>query len=118
MVAYERATLYGLVVYSQRRVHYGRVDPTSARELFIREALVGSLHEDTWPAEWVKRLPFLAANRKLIEKVQELEHKSRRQDVLVDDELIYAYYDAQLPDGVSSGRELERWWREACRSQP
>lgn len=118
VVAYERATLYGLVVYSQRRVHYGRVDPTSARELFIREALVGSLHEDTWPAEWVGRLPFLAANRKLIEKVQELEHKSRRQDVLVDDELIYAYYDAQLPEGVSSGRELERWWREASRSQP
>lgn len=118
VVAYERATLYGLVVYNQRRVHYGRVDPAGARELFIREALVGSLHEDTWPAEWVGRLPFLAANRKLIQKVQELEHKSRRQDVLVDDELIVAFYDAQLPETVSSGRELERWWREASRSQP
>ena len=118
VVAYERATLYGLVVYSQRRIHYGRVDPTGARELFIREALVGSLHEDTWPAEWIDRLPFLTANRKLIQKVQELEHKSRRQDVLVDDELIVAFYDAQLPETVSSGRELERWWREASKLQP
>ena len=118
VVAYERATLYGLVVYHQRRVAYSRVDPAGARALFIREALVGSLHEDMWPSEWVARLPFLAANRKLIEKVQELEHKSRRQDVLVDDELIVAFYDAQLPDTVCSGRELERWWREASRTQP
>jgi ATP-dependent helicase HrpA len=118
VVAYERATLYGLVVYNQRRVHYGRIDPAGAREHFIREALVGSLHDDTWPAEWLPRLPFLVANRKLIQKVQELEHKSRRQDVLVDDELIYAYYDAQLPETVCSGRELERWWREVSRAEP
>ncbi|MDD2536327.1 MAG: ATP-dependent RNA helicase HrpA, partial [Macromonas bipunctata] len=92
VVAYERATLYGLVVYQQRRLSYARVDPVGARELMIREGLVAGLHEDTWPAEGVARLPFLAANRKLIQKVQELEHKSRRQDVLVDDELIYAFY--------------------------
>ena len=118
VVAYERATLYGLVVYSQRRTHYGRVDPAGAREILIREALVAALHEDTWPPESARRLPFLAANRRLLAQVQELEHKSRRQDVLVDDELIQAYYDSQLPANVCSGRDLERWYREASRSQP
>lgn len=118
VVAYERATLYGLVVYQQRRLSYARVDPVGARELMIREGLVAGLHEDTWPAESVARLPFLAANRKLIQKVQELEHKSRRQDVLVDDELIYAFYDSQLPAEVCSGRELERWYRDTVRQQP
>ncbi len=107
VVAYERATLYGLVVYSQRRLNYGRVDPVGAREIFIREGLVGQ--------EWETRLPFLAANRKLIAQVEELEHKSRRQDVLVDDPLIFAFYDAQLPPEVCSGRELELWYREASR---
>ncbi|MDD2728482.1 ATP-dependent RNA helicase HrpA [Malikia sp.] len=110
VVAYERATLYGLVVYSQRRLNYGRVDPVGAREIFIREGLVGQ--------EWETRLPFLAANRKLIAQVEELEHKSRRQDVLVDDPLIFAFYDAQLPPEVCSGRELELWYREASRGQP
>lgn len=118
VVALERATLYGLVIYNQRRVNYGRVDPAGAREIFIREALVGALHDDTWPAESVSRLPFLGANRKLIAQVQELEHKSRRQDVLVDDELIYAFYDSQLPADICSGRELERWYRHTVREQP
>ncbi|TDQ44056.1 ATP-dependent RNA helicase HrpA [Tepidicella xavieri] len=118
VIAYERATLYGLVVYSQRRIHYGRVDPAGARDLLIRQGLLGALYEDTWPAEMARRLPFLAANRQLIEQVQELEHKSRRQDVLVDDELIAAFYDSQLPPDVCSGRDLERWYRQAVRSQP
>lgn len=110
VVALERATLYGLVIYSGRRTNFGRVDPVAAREIFIREALVGG--------EWETALPFLAANHKLIRQVQELEHKSRRQDVLVDDELIYAFYDQQLPEHICSGFELERWWREASRTQP
>jgi ATP-dependent helicase HrpA len=110
VVALERATLYGIVVYSGRRVNYGKVDPVAAREIFIREGLVGG--------EWETKLPFLAANRKLIRQVEELEHKSRRQDVLVDDELIYAYYDQQLPQQICSGFECERWYREASRSNP
>lgn len=110
VVALERATLYGIVIYNNRRVNYGRVDPVAAREIFIREALVGQ--------EWDTRLPFLAANRRLIEQVQELEHKSRRQDVLVDDELIHAFYDAQVPADVHSGATFERWYREESRRQP
>ncbi len=96
VVALERATLYGIVVYNNRRVNFAQVDPRGAREIFIREALVDG--------EWDSKLPFLAHNRKLIAQVEELEHKSRRQDVLVDDELIYAFYDQQLPADVHSRR--------------
>ena len=110
VIALERATLYGIVIYSNRRVNYGNVDPSAAREIFIREALVGD--------EWETKLPFLAHNRKLIAQVQELEHKSRRQDVLVDDELIFAFYDQQLPQEVCSGASFERWYRDEAKRQP
>ncbi|MGA0571118.1 ATP-dependent RNA helicase HrpA [Variovorax sp. VNK109] len=110
VMALERATLYGLVVYSGRRVNFGRVDPQAARELFIREALVGG--------QWETRLPFLAANRKLLRQVEELEHKSRRQDVLVDEELIFAFYDQQVPQDVMSGQQLEDWWRSESKAKP
>jgi ATP-dependent helicase HrpA len=110
VVALERATLYGIVVYSGRRINYGRVDPVAAREIFIREGIVGG--------EWETKLPFIAANEKLIRQVEELEHKSRRQDVLVDDELIYAYYDQQLPAEICSGFECERWYREESKKNP
>lgn len=108
--ALERATLYGLVVYSGRRVDFTRVDPVAAREIFIREALVGG--------QWETRFPFLQANRKLVREVEGLEHKSRRQDVLVDDELIFAFYDAQLPADVASGTSFENWYRQASKEQP
>jgi ATP-dependent helicase HrpA len=110
VVALERATLYGIVVYNNKRVNYGLVDPVAAREIFIREALV--------QGEWETKLPFLAANQKLIRQVEELEHKSRRQDVLVDDDLIYAFYDQQLPQGMCSGFELERWYRDEIKRSP
>jgi ATP-dependent helicase HrpA len=93
--ALERATLYGLVVYSGRRVDFTKVDPVAAREIFIREALVAG--------QWETKFPFLQANRKLVREVEGLEHKSRRQDVLVDDELIFAFYDA-----AAAGRRGQR----------
>ena len=108
--ALERATLYGLVVYSQRRVDYSRVDPAGAREIFIREALV--------QGDWDTRLAFLAANQKLVRQVAELEHKSRRQDVLVDDEVVFAWYDQQIPADVCNGASLERWYGQAVRDNP
>ncbi len=108
--ALERATLYGIVIYSGRRVNYSRVDLPGAREIFIREALVGG--------QWDTKLPFLAANQKLIKQVEDLEHKARRQDVLVDDELIYAFYDQQLPADVCSGYSFELWYREAVKINP
>jgi len=108
--ALERATLYGIVIYSGRRVNYARVDLPGAREIFIREALVGG--------QWETKLPFLAANQKLIKQVEDLEHKARRQDVLVDDELIYAFYDQQLPPEVCSGFTFEAWYRDAAKINP
>ncbi len=110
VLAFERATLYGLVVYSGRRRPYAAVDPQGAREIFIREGLVAGA--------WDTRLPFLQANRQTLRKVQELEHKSRRQDVLVDDELIFAFYDAQIPQDVLHARDLEAWWNAESRGQP
>ena len=110
VIALERATLYGIVIYSNRRVNFGNVDAAAAREIFIREALVAG--------EWETKLPFVAANHKLIAQVEELEHKSRRQDVLVDDELIHAFYDQQLPADVCSGHGLERWYREEVKRRP
>ena len=108
--ALERATLYGLVVYNGRRVNYSKVDLAGARQIFIREALVGG--------EIDSPLPFLAANQKLIAQVQTLEHKSRRQDVLVDDALIEAFYDQHLPADVCSVVTLEKWYREAVKQTP
>ncbi len=110
VTALERATLYGLVVYSGRRVNFGRVDPVAAREVFIREALVAG--------NWDTTLPFLRLNEKLIAKVQDLEHKARRQDVLVDEELIYAFYDQQLPADVCSGASCEAWYKDEVKKQP
>jgi ATP-dependent helicase HrpA len=110
VVALERATLYGLVVYAGRRVDFGRVGPVLAREIFIRSALVGG--------EWETKLPFAAANRALIAQVEELEHKARRQDVLVDEELIFAFYDQQLPADIHDVHAFERWYRQEQRRQP
>ena len=107
VVAFERATLYGLVVYSGRRVPFAKADPVLARQIFIREALV--------EAQWQTSLPFMAANKKLINQVMELEHKSRRQDVLVDEAMIQAFYEQHLPDDVCSCKTLERWHREELR---
>jgi ATP-dependent helicase HrpA len=110
VTALERATLYGLVIYNNRRANFGLVDPEGAREIFIREALVAG--------HWESKLPFLAANHKLIAQVQELEHKQRRQDVLVDDELIFAFYDQQVPADIHNGAAFERWWKDASRANP
>jgi ATP-dependent helicase HrpA len=110
VMALERATLYGLVIYSGRRVPFARVDQQGAREIFIREGLVAG--------QWETRLPFLAANLKLVRQVEELEHKSRRQDVLVDEELIYAFYDQQIPADVYNGSTFEGWFRQESRANP
>jgi len=103
VLANERATLYGLTIYSGRRVHYGRIDAARAREIFIRDALV--------TGEIDTRLAFVAHNRKLIAGIEKLEHQARRPDILVDDELIYAFYDRQLPADVSQTATLEHWVR-------
>ncbi len=110
VMAFERATLYGLLVYQQRRVHYGPLDPVHAREIFLREALVAG--------EYDTRAPFFAHNQRLVREIRELEHRARRLDVLVDDELIFAFYDRIVPADITTGAEFERWRAGAEREQP
>jgi ATP-dependent helicase HrpA len=110
VVASERATLYGLVVYSQRRINYGLIHPKEARDIFIREALVAG--------EFDTRAPFLAHNQKLIREIENLEHKSRRLDVLVDEELIAAFYDKHVPHNIWNGAAFEKWHKDATAKNP
>jgi ATP-dependent helicase HrpA len=108
--AYERATLYGLVVYSQRRTDYGKIQPAEAREIFIRSALV--------LGDFETRAPFFTHNQKLIREIENLEHKSRRLDVLVDEELIAAFYDKLLPESIHNTVDFEQWLRKASKDDP
>jgi len=113
VVAYERSTLHGLLLNAKKRVHYGPMNAAESREVFIRQALV--------EGEFETRAPFFAHNRKLIADIEALEHKARRPDVLVDDELIFAFYDSRIPQQFSghdihNGATFEAWRREAERS--
>jgi ATP-dependent helicase HrpA len=110
VTASERATLYGIVVYSQRRINYAQHNPQEAREIFIREALVGGDYET--------RAPFFAHNHKLVREIENLEHKSRRLDVLVDDQLIAAFYDKEVPLDIVNGAGFEKWYKDASRDNP
>ncbi|OHC64422.1 MAG: ATP-dependent RNA helicase HrpA [Rhodocyclales bacterium GWA2_65_19] len=114
VVAWERVTLHGLMIHAKRRVHYGPSDPKLAREILIREALVeGQVGED-----WVKKWRFYQHNAKLMKEIQALEHKSRRPDVLVDDELIFAFYDDKIPAGIITLAAFDHWRREAEAANP
>ncbi len=106
----ERATLYGLVVYSARPVSYARINPTEAREIFIRDGV--AQHEIEG------RFPFIAHNTQLIHQIEKLEHKSRRQDVLVDDELIVAFYDSVIPKDICDVRALQKWHDTLIKTEP
>jgi len=90
VIASERVTLYGLTVLPRRPVSYSRIAPEEAREIFIRSALVAQ--------ECDLKADFFVHNKKLIKEISELEHKSRKQDVLVDDEALFAFYHERLPD--------------------
>jgi ATP-dependent helicase HrpA len=114
VVAWERVTLHGLLIHGKRRVHYGPLDPKLAREILIRNALVhGEVGED-----WLKKWRFLQHNQKLMRDIEHLEHKSRRPDVLVDEELIHAFYDAKLPADIASLAAFDRWRRDAEAQEP
>ena len=110
VTASEKATLYGLVVYSQRRINYGMFNPFEARAIFIQDALVGG--------DYDTRAPFFAHNHKLVKEIENLEHKSRRLDVLVDDHLIAAFYDKLIPVDVVNGAGFEKWHKDATRDNP
>jgi len=110
VTALERATLHGIVIYGGRRIHYGQRAPREAREIFIRDALVAGDYET--------RLPFYIHNHKLVKDIEHLEHKSRRQDVLVDDQLIAAFYDKEIPLDIINGAGFEKWYKDQARDNP
>jgi len=109
VVALERATLYGLPVYVGRRVHYGPLNPKLARELFIRHALVeGGIDV---------QLPFLQHNQQLIASIEKLEHQARRPDILVDDSLVFAFYDSKIPADIYQTASLRAWLKRLDKAQ-
>jgi len=110
-VAYEKVTVYGVEIIPRRRIQFSRIDPEGARELFIRHALV----EGEWDASRLdKRLTaFDRDNRSLRRRLEEVEERTRRRDILVDDEAVVEFYDARIPADVASVRAFERWWRDA-----
>lgn len=110
VMASEKITLFGLAIVAARKVNYGTIDPTLCRELFIRHALV--------EGDWQTRHAFFRANLKLLAEVAELEHKSRRRDILVDDETLFNFYDARIGHEAISARHFDRWWKQASRSEP
>ncbi|NEM89783.1 ATP-dependent RNA helicase HrpA [Galbitalea soli] len=116
VVAYERATLYGVPIVVHRRVQYARVDPVVARELFIRAALV----EGEWDTSRLDRrlTAFDRANRQLRAELAEVEERTRRRDILYDDEAIFEFYDARIPADVATTRGFESWWRRTRATTP
>jgi ATP-dependent helicase HrpA len=110
VVAYERVTLYGVPIIPKRRVQFARVDPTYARELFIRHALV--------EGEWESSQAFDRANRALRRELAELEERTRRRDILYDDEAIFDFYNRRIPAEVASTRDFEGWWKKAKVENP
>ncbi len=110
VVAYEGATLYGLPVYGQRKVSFAPKDPVLAREIFIRSALV--------EGDFSSPAAFWRHNSSLIKEIQEMEHKSRRPDVLVDDETIFRFYDRVLGKEVFSTATLDKWLAEQQKTNP
>ena len=108
--AFERVTLYGLTLVPKRRVYYGAINPREAREIFIRSALVAG--------DYATDAPFFAHNHRLIAEIAALEHKTRRPDVLVNEQEIVAFYDKIIPGGMSNGAAFEKWRRQAEQKEP
>ncbi|HEV2796930.1 MAG TPA: ATP-dependent RNA helicase HrpA, partial [Nocardioides sp.] len=110
VMARERVTLYGVPLVADRLVQYGRIDPQLARELFILHALV--------QGEWDSRHRFLAENARLLEEAEELEHRARRRDIVVDEETLFAFYDARVGADVVSGQHFDQWWKRTRQKRP
>ncbi|MFG2560966.1 ATP-dependent RNA helicase HrpA [Streptomyces sp. NPDC048496] len=110
VMAYERVTLYGVPIVAQRKINFGRIDAETSRDLFIRNALV--------EGDWRTHHQFFHDNRKLLGEVEELEHRARRRDILVDDETLFDFYDQRIPEHVVSGAHFDSWWKHKRRDEP
>jgi ATP-dependent helicase HrpA len=110
VLAYERVTLYGVPLATDRLVQYGRVDQALSRDIFIRHALVYG--------EWSTRHRFLAENQRLLEEAEELEHRARRRDIVVDEHTLFDFYDARVGTEVVSGAHFDTWWKKERQRRP
>jgi ATP-dependent helicase HrpA len=110
VAAFVRITLFGLPIIPKRKVNYGPINPIEAREIFIRSALVDQ--------DFETRAPFWRHNRETIQSIELLEHKTRRRDLLIDEQAIYDYYDKRLPSGIYSAAQFEKWLRKVTHDQP
>ncbi|MEW1699522.1 ATP-dependent RNA helicase HrpA [Streptomyces sp. NPDC093249] len=110
VMAFEKVTLYGVPIVTDRKVNYGRIDAEVSRDLFIRNALV--------EGDWRTHHKFFADNRKLLTEVEELEHRARRRDILVDDETLFDFYDKRVPEHVVSGAHFDSWWKHKRHEEP
>ncbi len=110
VMAYEKVTLYGIPIVAKRLISYGNIDAVVSREIFIRSALV--------EGDWESKHAFYRQNRTLLREVEALEHKSRRRDIVIDDEDLYQFYDQRVDTSVVSGRHFDSWWKKAQKQQP
>jgi len=108
--AYERTTLYGITVQPKRRINYGPIDPLLSREIFIREALV--------QGDFYTRASFFKYNQSVISEIESLEAKSRRRDILVDEQALFEFYDERIPADIYNGKAFEKWLKSVQRSKP
>jgi ATP-dependent helicase HrpA len=109
-VALEKVTLYGVPLVVDRKVPYGRIDPSVARELFIRHALV--------EGDWQTSHPFFAENRRLLAEAEEVEHRARRRGLVASEDELFAFYDARIPADVVSAQHFDTWWKQTRRADP
>ena len=109
-IANEKVTLYGLPIVASRTVNYSKIDPILSRSLFIRHALV--------EGDWQTNHSFYKQNQKLINEVEELEHKSRRQDILIDNDDLYNFYDERIDKSVISAKHFDTWWKTKQKIDP
>ncbi|AHN26027.1 ATP-dependent helicase HrpA [Gilliamella apicola] len=109
-IANEKVTLFGLPIVASRIVNYSKIDPVLSRSLFIRHALV--------EGDWLTNHKFYKQNKKLIKEVEDLEHKSRRQDILIDDDELYEFYNKRIDDSVISAKHFDNWWKQKQKTQP
>lgn len=110
VMAHEKVMLYGIPIVPKRTINYGSIDPVVSREIFIRSALV--------EGEWETKHKFFKQNRKLLQEVEELEHKSRRRDILIDDDELADFYDQRVSTEAVSGKHFDSWWKAKSKSEP
>ncbi|MEX4489195.1 ATP-dependent RNA helicase HrpA [Haemophilus influenzae] len=110
VIADEKVTLYGVPIVAARPVNYGAIDPRVSREIFIQSALV--------EGDWNTKHKFFKENQRLLREVEELEHKSRRRDILVDDRTLFEFYDQRIGTEVVSQKHFDTWWKKAQQKDP